>query len=99
MPRQRKSTTPVLSGTLDDRSVCWAPEDSHPSQVSGLLKRDPTFKEFRKILKQQHQEDYQQVREARATPLCYTVRGQRLRVCQTPGEPRRSIAGLQHHAP
>ena len=64
MPRQRKSTTPVISVSLDDRSVRWATEDSHPSQVSGLLKRDPTFQEFRKLLHQQRQEDYQQAREA-----------------------------------
>jgi len=64
MPRQRKSTTPVLSSTLDDRSVRWATEDSHPSQVSGLLKRAPTFQEFRKLLHQQRQEDYPQAREA-----------------------------------
>jgi hypothetical protein len=64
MPRQRKSTAPVLSRTLDDRSVRWAPEGSHPSQVSGLLKHDPTFPEFRKILQRQRQEDYQQACEA-----------------------------------
>ena len=69
MPRQKKSPTSALSSTLDDRSVRWSPEDSHPSQVSGVFKRDPTFTEFRKILKQQRQEDYQQVREAHATPL------------------------------
>lgn len=77
MPRQRKLPTPVLSSTLDDRSVCWAPEDSHPSQVSGLLKHDPTFPEFRKILKQQRQEDSQQIREARATPLRKKGKGKR----------------------
>lgn len=68
MPRQRKSTTLEPSRTLDARSVRWAPEDSHPAQVSGLLKHDPTFPEFREILQHQRQEDYQQACNADATP-------------------------------
>jgi hypothetical protein len=58
MRRQRKSKTPISSGKLSDRGVRWAPQGSHPSQVSGMFKKDPTFKEFRKILRQQRQEDY-----------------------------------------
>lgn len=58
MPRQRKAKTPIPSDELDGRSVRWAPKGSHPSQVSSLFKNDPTFKEFRKILRQQRQEDY-----------------------------------------
>ncbi len=77
MPRQRKSTTPVLSRTLDDHSVRWAPEGSHPSQVSGLLKHDPTFPEFRSILQHQRQEDYQQACDARATPPRKQGKGKR----------------------
>lgn len=88
MPRQRKSTTPVLSRTLDDHSVRWAPEGSHPSQVSGLLKSDPTFPEFRKILYQQRQEDYQQAREAPVAILRKKGEGDRVnsvRSCSRPG--------------
>ena len=63
MSRQRKSYTTTTNGPLDDRSVRWAPKGSHPSQVSGLFKDDPTFEEFREILRQQREDDYRQADE------------------------------------
>ncbi len=63
MSRQRKSQTTITNGRLDDRYVRWAPKGSHPSQVSGLFKDDPTFEEFREILRQQREDDYRQADE------------------------------------
>jgi hypothetical protein len=63
MPRQKKPKTTITNDKLDDRHVRWAPEGSHPSQVSGMFKNDPTFGEFRKILRQQREEDYQRANE------------------------------------
>ena len=64
MAKQRKSNTTTTSGTLDERYVLWAPKERHPSQVSGLFQDDPTFDEFRAILRQQRAEDYRRVNEA-----------------------------------
>jgi hypothetical protein len=52
--------------TTDERKtpkVCWEPEGHHPSQASGIFKDDPTFEEFRDILRRQRAEDYQQAHE------------------------------------
>lgn len=59
MSRKSKSQT-TTNGRLDDRYMRWAPKGSHPSQVSGLFKDDPTFEEFREILRQQREDDYRQ---------------------------------------
>jgi len=64
MAKQRKSNTTTTSGTLDERDVLWAPAERHPSQVSGLFQDDPTFEEFRAILRQQRAEDYRRANEA-----------------------------------
>ncbi len=64
MAKQRQSTTTTTSGTLDERYVFWAPAERHPSQVSGLFQDDPTFEEFRAILRQQRAEDYRRANEA-----------------------------------
>lgn len=55
-------TNPKQAGKalLDDRDVRWAPKGNHPSEASGLLRDDPTFKEFHEILQQQRQAYYQQ---------------------------------------
>ena len=64
MSRQQKTKAPVRTGKRNDPDVRWTPVSSHPSHVSGMFGKDPTFKEFRKLLRQQRQEDYQQVNEA-----------------------------------
>ena len=64
MAKQRKSNTTTTSGPLDERGVIWAPKERHPSQVSGLFQDDPTFEEFRAILRQQRAEDYRRANEA-----------------------------------
>lgn len=63
MSLQRKSQTKIMNARLDNRYVRWAPKGSHPSQVSGLFKDDPTFEEFREILRQQREGDYRQADE------------------------------------
>jgi hypothetical protein len=35
----------------------------HPAQVSGLFQNDPTFEDFRKILREQREEDFRRARE------------------------------------
>ena len=64
MAKQRKSNTTTTAGTLDARDVLWAPKERHPSQVSGLFQDDPTFEEFRAILRPQRAEDYRRANEA-----------------------------------
>jgi hypothetical protein len=61
MSQQKKPQTTITNGHLDDHYVRWAPKGSHPSQVSGLFKDDPTFAEFREILRQQREDDYQEM--------------------------------------
>ena len=77
MPRQKKSPTTIPNGRLDDRYVRWAPKGSHPSQVSGLFKDDPTFEEFREILRQQREDDYRQADEETDTMICQEEETQR----------------------
>ena len=62
MPKERKPKRKPKKHRLVGRAVKLAPEDSHPSQVSGAFKDDPTFGEFRAILRQQREEDYEQVK-------------------------------------
>ena len=57
MSRKKTKEPNPIHSKLDDRSVQWAPEGSHPSQVSGIFKDDPTFSEFREILRQQREQD------------------------------------------
>ena len=56
--------TTTTSGTLDAGYVLWASTESPPAQVSGLLQDDPTFEEFRAMLRQQRAEDYRRVNKA-----------------------------------
>ena len=69
MSRKRK-TKPKISSKLDSRSVHWAPDGSHPSQVSGIFKGDVTFEEFREILRQQREEDYRRANEEIDSIIC-----------------------------
>ena len=63
MPKERKPKRKPKKDRLVGRAVKLAPEDSHPSQASGAFKDDPTFGEFRAILRQQREEDYEQANE------------------------------------
>jgi hypothetical protein len=38
------------------KNVVFAPEGSHPRQVSGMFKDDPAFDEFLEILREQREE-------------------------------------------
>jgi len=61
MPRHSKPKT-----TTDGRpsqSVYWAPEGTHPADVSGLFENDPAFEEFRDILREQREEDSRRANE------------------------------------
>ena len=61
---QHKKTKPAIrKGKLNGHDVYWSPEDSHPSQVSGIFENDPLFEEFREILRQQREEDYRRANE------------------------------------
>ena len=74
MPKERKPKRKPKKDRLVGRAVKLAAEDSHPSQVSGAFKDDPTFGEFRAILRQQREEDYEQVkpltRQEEEHPAC-----------------------------
>ncbi|MBI3798493.1 MAG: hypothetical protein HY268_16215 [Deltaproteobacteria bacterium] len=63
MSQRRKSKTTVLNAKFDERYVHRAAEGSHPSQVSGMFKDDPTFAEFREILHKQRKEVYRRANE------------------------------------
>ncbi|ETW98995.1 MAG: hypothetical protein ETSY2_41765 [Candidatus Entotheonella gemina] len=56
----RLNPTQAGKATLADHKVRWAPKGNQPLEVSGLLRDDPTFEEFHKILQQQRHADYQQ---------------------------------------
>src|SRR5437867_10083011 len=55
-PRDRPSKS-----KLDDLQV--TSDGRHPAQVSGLFQDDPTFEDFRKILREQREEDYRRAKE------------------------------------
>jgi len=60
MPRYSKPKPTISDGERDSLSICETSEGRHPAQVSGLFQNDPAFEEFREILRQQREEDYQQ---------------------------------------
>lgn len=64
MAKPRKSKATTTSGKLDAPYVFWAPTESHPSQVSGLLQDDPTLEAFCAIVRQQRVDDYRRANAA-----------------------------------
>jgi hypothetical protein len=63
MSEQRKTKRRPRKAKLGDQDVCFAADGSHPAQVSGLFQNDPTFADFRKILREQREEDYRRASE------------------------------------
>lgn len=63
MASRKSSKTLTTLGKHKAPEVCWAPEGSHPSQVSGIFQDDPTCEEFCDILRQQRAADYQEAQE------------------------------------
>src|SRR5439155_24163558 len=61
MSAKRKSTGRHGKGRQDGAQV--AANGRHPAQVSGLFRNDPTFEDFRKILREQREEDYRRAME------------------------------------
>ena len=57
MSRQKKPKSPTIKGKRDGHNKRRVTLDNHPSQVSGMFKDDPTFEEFREILRQQREDD------------------------------------------
>jgi hypothetical protein len=57
MSKKKSDRTDKL---IPGKNVFFAPEGTHPSQVSGIFKDDPTFDEFLEILREQREEDYRQ---------------------------------------
>jgi len=67
---RKRKTKPKTINKLDSRSIYWALDGSHPSQVSGIFKGDATFEEFREILRQQREEDYRRANEEIDSIIC-----------------------------
>lgn len=63
MSSRKSPKTFTTLGKHKAPEVCWGPEGSHPAQVSGLFRDDPTHEEFCEILRQQRTADYQQAQE------------------------------------
>ena len=57
MSQQKKPKPPTIKGKRDGHNKRRVTLDNHPSQMSGMFKDDPTFEEFREILRQQREED------------------------------------------
>src|SRR5213079_2917634 len=57
MSSKKKTKKAKLDG------VIAASDGRHPAQVSGSFQNDPTFEAFRKILREQREEDYRRAEE------------------------------------
>jgi hypothetical protein len=60
MSGRKKPKRPVEKDRAEEAQLRLAANGSHPGQVSGMFHDDPTFAEFRKILRGQREADYRQ---------------------------------------
>ena len=63
MSQKRKSKQPAKIHKVGKDQVRFATDGNHPSAGSGMFRDDPTFDEFRKILREQREEDYRQAND------------------------------------
>jgi hypothetical protein len=61
MASKRKATVRTGKSKLDGVHV--AGNGKHPARVSGLFRNDPTFEDFRKILREQREQDCRRAEE------------------------------------
>ena len=63
MAQRKKSKHLARKGTLEESHFRVAANGSHPAEVSGMFQDDPTFEDFRKILREQREADYRRASE------------------------------------
>ena len=63
MSRRKKPKRPAAKEGPDEGRFSSAANGSDPAQVSGMFADDPTFEDFRKILRAQRESDYRKAGE------------------------------------